>query len=100
MEDKQWKWEEPEEKQESSTEKQESSTWEIINDNIDYESVRGTRLLSEIYESSNIAICEPAEFEEAMKNNEWIEAIKEKLRMIKKKMIYGCWWTNVHIKRS
>jgi len=60
MKDKQWKWEEPEEKQESSTEKQESSTWEIVNDNIDDESVRGTRLLSEIYESSNIVICEPA----------------------------------------
>jgi hypothetical protein len=60
MKDKQWKWEEPEEKQESSTEKQESSTWEIVNDNIDDESVRGTRLLSEIYESSNIVIYEPA----------------------------------------
>jgi hypothetical protein len=60
MKDKQWKWEEPEEKQESSTEKQKFSTWEIVNDNIDDESVRGTRLLSEIYESSNIVICEPA----------------------------------------
>jgi len=56
MEDKQWKWEELEEKHESSTEKKESSTWELINDNIDYESVRGTRSLSEICESSNIAI--------------------------------------------
>jgi len=98
MEDKQWKWEEPEEKHESSTEKKESSTWEIINDNIDYESVRGTRSLSEIYESSNIAICEPAEFEEVVKNNKWIKAIKKELRMIEKNDTW-VWWTSLYIKR-
>jgi hypothetical protein len=84
MEDKQWKWEELEEKQESSTEKQKSSTWEIINYNMDDELVKGIRFLYEIYESNNLAICELAEFKEAMKNNEWIEAMKEKLRMIEK----------------
>jgi hypothetical protein len=84
MEDKQWKWEQPEEKLESSTEKQESQILEIINDNIDDEPVRGTRSLAEIYESSNIAICEPAEFEEAVKKSEWIEAMQEELRMIEK----------------
>jgi hypothetical protein len=63
---------------------QRSSTWEIINDIIDDEPVRGTRSLFDIYESSNIAICEPAEFEEAVKNNEWIKAMKEELRMIEK----------------
>jgi hypothetical protein len=84
MEDKQWKWEQPEEKLESSTEKQESPILEIIHDNIDDEPVRGTRSLAEIYESSNIAICEPAEFEEAVKKSEWIEAMQEELRMIEK----------------
>jgi len=84
MEDKQWKWEQPEEKLESSTEKQESSIIEIINDNFDDEPVRGTRSLAEIYESSNIVICEPVKFEEAVKNNEWIEAMQEELRMIEK----------------
>jgi hypothetical protein len=84
MEDKQWKWEQPEEKLESSTEKQESPILEIINDNIDDEPVRGTRSLAEIYESSNIAICEPAEFEEVVKKSEWIEAMHEELRMIEK----------------
>ena len=48
---------------------------EIINDSIDDEPVRGTKSLVEIYESSNIAICEPAEFKEAVKKNEWIEAM-------------------------
>jgi hypothetical protein len=57
---------------------------EIINDNIDDEPVRGTRSLAEIYESSNIAICEPAEFEEVVKKSEWIEAMHEELRMIEK----------------
>jgi uncharacterized protein YpiB (UPF0302 family) len=69
---------------ESSTEKQESSIMEIINDNFVDEPVRGTRSLAEIYKSSNIAIYEPIEFEEAMKNNEWIEAMQEELRMIEK----------------
>lgn len=54
---------------------------EFINENIDNEIIRGTRSLAEIYESSNIAICEPAKFE-VVKNNEWIEAMKEELRMI------------------
>jgi len=84
MEDKQWKWEQIEEKLESSTEKQESPILEIINDNIDDEPVRGTRSLAKIYESSNIAICEPAEFEEAVKKSEWIKAMQEELRMIEK----------------
>jgi hypothetical protein len=38
MEDKQCKWEEPEEKQKSPA-------WQNANDNIDDEPVRGTRLL-------------------------------------------------------
>ena len=57
---------------------------EIINDNIDDEPVRSTRSLAEIYESSNIDICEPAEFEEVVKKSEWIEAMQEELRMIEK----------------
>ena len=84
MEDKQWKWEQPEEKLESSTEKQESPILEIVNDNIDDEPIRGTRSLVEIYESSNIVIYEPAEFEEAVKKSEWIDVMQEELRMIEK----------------
>jgi len=57
---------------------------EIINDNFVDEPVRGTRSLAEIYKSSNIAIYEPTEFEEAMKNNEWIETMQDELRMIEK----------------
>jgi hypothetical protein len=68
MEDKQWKWKEPEEKEESST-------WKVV-DNIDDEPNKGTRYLSDVYERSNSVVCEPAEFEEAVKNDEWIKPMK------------------------
>ena len=87
MEDKQWKWEQPEEQLGSSTEQQEqqeSPVLEIVDDNIDDEPIRGTRTLTEIYERSNIAIYEPAEFEEAVKKSEWIDVMQEELRMIEK----------------
>ena len=91
MEDKQWQWEEqgkeleiPEELK--SSPRQESSTLELINNQqdmaIDDEPVRGTRSLAEIYAHSNVAIHEPAGFEEAVKSNKWCDAMKEELKMI------------------
>ena len=77
IEDKQWNWEE-------STKEQQTEIWEGIEDNIDDEPVRGTRSLSDIYERSNFAVFEPAEFNEAEKDDKWIEAMKEELRMIEK----------------
>jgi len=77
MEDKQWKWEEPKEKQESST-------WKVVGDNIDDEPNKGIRSLSDVYERSNIVVCELAEFKEAVKNDEWIKAMKKELRIIEK----------------
>ena len=35
---------------------------------VDDVSVRGTRFLSNVYQRCNIAICEPADYEEVMKN--------------------------------
>ena len=46
--------------------------------------VRGTRLLSDVYQRCNITACEPVDHEEAMKNQNWIIAIKEELLMIEK----------------
>jgi hypothetical protein len=68
MKDKQWKWKEPEEKKESLT-------WKVV-DSIDNETNKGTRSLSDVYKRSNIVVCEPAEFEETVKNDEWIKAMK------------------------
>lgn len=46
--------------------------------------VRGTRLLTDIYARSNIVMCEPADFEAAMKDKNWMATMKEELFMIKK----------------
>ena len=49
-----------------------------------YFPVRGTRLLSKIYEKSNVAVLELADFKESEMDDKWIEAIKEELKMIEK----------------
>jgi len=46
--------------------------------------LRGTRLLSDVYQRCNIAVCESAGFEEAKLDNNWIVAMKEGLHMIEK----------------
>lgn len=74
MEDRQWSWEESLEK----------PLTQYLDDNIDDVPVRGTRSLSDIYERSNVAVFEPAEFKEAEMDDKWIEAMREELRMIEK----------------
>lgn len=59
-----------------------------LDDNIDDVPTRGTRSLSDIYERSNVAVFEPAEFKEAEKDDNWIEAMREELHMIEKN---GTW---------
>lgn len=81
MEDKQWSWEE-------SSEKQLPVNSQYLDDSEDDDPVRGTRSLSDIYERSNVAVFEPAEFKEAEKDDKWIEAMREELRMIEKN---GTW---------
>ncbi|XP_068493028.1 uncharacterized protein [Phaseolus vulgaris] len=68
-----------------------SLTWRRImksfrcqNELVDYVPVRGTRLLSEIYERCNVSVCEPANFEEAKKSLNWIAVMKKLLSMIEK----------------
>ena len=46
--------------------------------------IRGTRLLSDVYQRCNIVVCEPADFEEAKMDQNWIAAIKEELFMIER----------------
>lgn len=38
----------------------------------------------DIYSSSNIAVFEPSEFQQAEKDDKWMETMKEELKMIKK----------------
>jgi len=46
--------------------------------------VRGKRLLSEVYQRCNVAICEPASCEEAQKDLKWKVAMEEEMSMIQK----------------
>lgn len=46
--------------------------------------VRGARSLYEIYERSNVDVLEPGGFKEAEKDDKWIDAMKEELKMIEK----------------
>ncbi|KAL0547185.1 hypothetical protein IC582_017113 [Cucumis melo] len=64
----------------SSIEEEDDRQNEIVDD----ASVRGTRLLSDIYERCNVAVCEPANYAEAKKDQRWIVAMEEELSMIEK----------------
>ena len=54
------------------------------NELVDDVPIRGTRLLSDIYDRCNIVVCQPENYEEAKKNQVWVAAMKEELSMIKK----------------
>ena len=51
--------------------------------------IRGTRPLYDIYQRCNVAICEPAGYEEAIKDQKWNKAMEEEMSMIKKKQDLG-----------
>ncbi|KAK5836067.1 hypothetical protein PVK06_011814 [Gossypium arboreum] len=51
---------------------------------IDHEPVRGTRPLSEIYESADVATVEPTCFEEAQAQEGWRQAMLDEMSMIHK----------------
>ena len=77
MEDKQWKRKELETKQQSKVSQN-------VDHNIDDELVRGTRLLSNLYERCNAVVFEPTKFKEAKNDDTWPEAMKEESKMIEK----------------
>ena len=77
MDDRQWNWGE-------SIKMQLPEVLQYFDKDIDDVPVRGTRSLSDVYERNNVAVFEPTEFEEAEKDDKWIEAMKEELRMIEK----------------
>ncbi|TYK23207.1 retrovirus-related Pol polyprotein from transposon TNT 1-94 [Cucumis melo var. makuwa] len=71
---------------------EEEDDWQ--NEIVDDAFVRGTKLLSDIYERCNVAVYEPANYVEAKKNQRWGAAMEEELSMIKKKKTWilpeGC----------
>ena len=59
-----------------------SKIWQ--NELVDDVSVWCIRLLSDIYYRCNIVVCEPADYEEAKKNQIWVVAMREEFSMIEK----------------
>jgi len=53
-------------------------------ENIDDFPVRGTRMLSDIYQRCNLTLLEPGSFHEAKKDSHWMTAMEEELNMIEK----------------
>ena len=79
-EDEQWDWKNLQ--QSTPSEDQITPQWQ--NELEDDPPVRGTRLLSDIYQRCNIAFYEPAGYEEALKDCKWKKAMEEELSMIQK----------------
>ncbi|KAL0546653.1 hypothetical protein IC582_016565 [Cucumis melo] len=91
VEDEEWNFDDAEKKGQtlekmkfkffdSSIEEEDDMQNEIVDD----ASMRGTRLLSDIYERCNVAVCEPANYAETKKNQRWVAAMEEELSMIEK----------------
>jgi len=93
IEDEEWNWDDTKEievisknpkLQVPTLEKIDESLEDWENEMVDDVPVRGTRLLYDVYQRCNIAICESSGFEEAKLDNNWMVAMKEELHMIEK----------------
>jgi hypothetical protein len=58
------------------------------NETYDHTPVRDTKLIADIYVRCNLAILEPARYEEAAKDPKGIDAMKKELWMIEKKQTW------------
>ena len=80
-----WNWEKHEVQSQQQDEIEfNQAEIQLDNDNIDEPPVRGTRSLANIYHTCNVAVVEPASFDEAVKAEGWQKAMKEELSMIEK----------------
>ena len=68
MENEKWNWEDAKQNNEDQQ-----------NDMVYDVSIRGTSLLSDVYQRCNIVVCEPVDYEKAMKNQNRMIAMKEEL---------------------
>ena len=89
-EDQQWDWKNPQRTIGSfnniENDRLEKQTIELCENELeDDPPIRGTKLLSDIYQRCNVAICEPACCEEVLKDLKWKNAMEEEMPMIKKK---------------
>jgi len=79
-EDEQWDWKNFQ--QSNLSKDQTIPQWQ--NKQEDDPPIRGTKLLSDIYQRCNVAIYEPAGYEEALKDIKWKKAMEEEMSMIQK----------------
>lgn len=77
LKDEQWDW------NEESLVPNNNSRFDY-NELVDDQPVRGTRSLSDIYQRCNVAIFEPAGYQEPNMDQKWTDAMKEELSMIEK----------------
>jgi hypothetical protein len=93
MEDEEWSWDDATKIDSTSTEpkikffvpdteEQSIGDWQNVMTNDT--PIKGTRLLSDVYQRCNIVMCEPADFEEAKIDQNWIAAMKEELFIIER----------------
>jgi len=96
-EEKQWDWGDSQRNEqlsgllqdESIDDSQRRVTADLLQDELfDDSPFRGTRSLDDIYQRSNVAICELEGYEEAKHNPEWQKAMQEEICMIEK----NCTW--------
>ena len=90
MEDEEWNWDEAKKNGQIEADLQlkflvSSTDEDWQNELMGDAPVRCTRLLTDIYARCNITVCEPTDFEAAVKENNWMAAMKEELSMIEKK---------------
>jgi transposase InsO family protein len=88
-EDQQWDWKNPQKTIGSLNDIEddhlEKHTTELCENELeDDPPIRGTRLLSDIYQRCNVAVCEPACCEEALKDPKWKNVMEEEMSMIQK----------------
>ena len=96
-EGKQWDWGDSQRNEqlsgllqdESIDDSQRRVTADLLQDELfDDSPIRSTRSLDDIYQRSNVAICEPEGYEKAKHNLEWQKAMQEEICMIEK----NCTW--------
>jgi len=79
-EEEQWDW--------GHSQRNQQPADPLLDETLDNPPTRGTRSLEDVYQRSNVALCEPEGYEEAKQSPEWQKAMQEEISLIKK----NCTW--------
>jgi hypothetical protein len=75
-EEEQWDW--------GHSQRNQQPADPLLDKTFDDPPTRGTRSLEDVYQRSNVALCEPEGYEEAKQSPEWQKAMQEEISMIEK----------------